>query len=112
MKAIKKIPSTLTKIDADGKETTEGMAWNVMPPSPDKCQICATKHEPNQPHNQQSLYYQVTFNSMIGRSPTWADALAHCDQTTQDAWKSELKKMNAWSEPPNGEDPVHHHGIE
>lgn len=112
MKAVKKIPGTVTKVDADGKETTEGMTWGLIPPAPDKCQICAHKHAPDQPHNLQSLYYQTTFNSMLGRSPTWADALAHCSLETQYAWKVELKKMSAWTEPPDDESPVKHHGVD
>lgn len=112
-KPTKQIPSIVTEVDlSTGKETHKPMAWNVMPPPKDKCQICAVKHDPAQPHNAQSLYYQMTFNGMVGRSPTWADAMAHCEAPVRDAWKAELLRMKAWSEPPIGEMPVCHHGVE
>lgn len=75
----------------------------LMPPAEGTCPICAVKHESNQPHNLQSMYYQYRFYGVRGRWPTWADAIAHCDAETQDHWKTELTKMNAWSEPETGE---------
>jgi hypothetical protein len=66
---------------------------------------------PEQPHNAQSLYYQTIFNGMIGRPPTWADAMAHCDASTRRAWETHLREIGAWSEPPDGEAPVKHHGV-
>ena len=111
-KAVRQIPGTVTHVDiATGKERHEGMAWNVLPPAPDKCQICAVKHEPEIPHNAQSLYYQMTFNGMVGRAPTWADAMAHCSEEMKAAWKRELTQKNAWTEPPAGEQPIAHHGV-
>jgi hypothetical protein len=111
-KAVKQIPATVTHVDLKtGKETHEQGSWQVLPPSPDKCQVCAVKHEPEQPHNAQSLYYQMTFSGMVGRSPTWADALAHCSDDVKRHWKTELLLLDAWSEPPKGEPPVRHHGV-
>jgi len=95
-----------------GKEEHKPMAWKVLPPPKDCCQICAVKHEPEAPHNAQSLYYQTTFNGILGRSPTWADAMAHCAEPVKKAWEKELRRINHWSEPPAGEAPVKHHGIE
>jgi hypothetical protein len=113
MKPVKQIPGTLTRIDTStGQETHESMGWNVLPPSADKCQVCAAKHAPDEPHNAQSLYYKMTFHGMVGRAPTWADALAHCSAPVRVAWAAELKRRNAWSEPPNGEEPVEDHGVD
>ncbi len=112
VKAIREIPSTMDVIDADGKVSTKPMAWKILPPQQDACQICAVKHAPEQPHNAQSLYYQMTFNAMIGRPPTWADAVAHCSDVVQNGWRRGLDEMGVWSEPPNGEKPVKHHGVE
>jgi hypothetical protein len=113
MKQVKQIPSTLARVDlSTGRETHEPMAWKVLPPSADKCQVCAIKHEPDAPHNAQSLYYVTTFYGMIGRAPTWADAVAHCSAPVREAWAAELKRRGAWSEPPEGEEPVAHHGVE
>ena len=71
----------------------------LLPPAPGRCSICATEHEPNFPHNAQSLYYQYWFYGLRGRWPTWADAVAHCDETTQSLWRSVLRKHGAWTEP-------------
>jgi hypothetical protein len=76
--------------------------WSVLPPPPDCCQICATKHAPEQPHNQQSLFYQMTFANTPGnngKGPTWKDAMAHCTQPVKDAWIKELAKLNIIVEP-------------
>jgi hypothetical protein len=70
----------------------ETRMW-VLPPAPDKCQICATTHEPELPHNAQSIYYQMTFNMAHGRAPTWIDAMEHCTAEMRDYWSAELILM-------------------
>lgn len=82
------------------------MSMQLLPPSEDKCPVCAVEHEPTAPHNAQSLYYQMRFTGLHGRSATWADAVAHCDERTRDAWRVELVKRGAWSEPPPGVDVI------
>lgn len=54
----------------------------LMKPHPDACQVCAREHEAHLPHDQQSLYYRMTFHAQHGRYPTWADAMAHCSPST------------------------------
>jgi hypothetical protein len=44
--------------------------------------------------------------------PTWADAIALCGPAMRNVWTEELKRREVWSEPPDGEKPVAHHGIE
>lgn len=79
----------------------------LLPPTPGTCPVCATKHEPNRPHNQQSLYYQMRFYGLHGRWPTWADALAHVtDNYVRDHWEYCLKRTNNWSEPAAGVDVI------
>jgi hypothetical protein len=113
VKAAKEIPSTMTVVDvATGEETHRPMAWKTVPPPKDHCQICAVKHDPSDPHNSQSLYYQTVFQGIVGRPPTWADALAHCKEPVRQAWELELLRINRWTEPPAGEMPVRHHGID
>lgn len=56
------------------------------------CLECAVKHEPEQPHNQQSLFYQYQFLEKHGRWPTWHDALRHCDPSLRERWNEELTK--------------------
>lgn len=66
----------------------------LLPPAPDKCQDCAVKHSPEAPHDATSFYYAFKFNKENGRSPTWLDAMSHCDQETQKQWKRELNLLN------------------
>ena len=64
----------------------------LLPPSPDVCQTCASDHEPEEPHNQRSLFYQYSFMAEHGRWPVWADALAHCSEEMREMWIVELRK--------------------
>lgn len=64
----------------------------LLPPSPDKCQECASDHDPDEPHNAQSLYYQMAFQMKHGRTPNWIDATAHCTPEIQSLWREELMK--------------------
>lgn len=112
-KPVRALASTVKTVDmATGKVTkVEGATWHLMPPPPDHCQFCAVKHDPSLPHNRDSLYYQTCFENQIGRAPTWADAMAHCDPEVQRKWTSLLKEKRAWKPMPDGEAPVAHHGI-
>lgn len=64
----------------------------LLPPAADKCQECARKHDPDQPHDAQSLFYQMHFQKMHDRWPTWNDAIAHCAPEVQRFWIEQLKK--------------------
>lgn len=54
------------------------------------CPMCAVKHEPEMPHNRDSLCYQYKFYDQHGRWPTWADAMAHCAPEVKAIWRREL----------------------
>lgn len=82
------------------------MSMHLMPPAAGTCPVCATAHEPELPHNAQSLYYQMRFNGVHGRWPTWADAVSHCVPRMQETWKDLLEQKKAWSEPPEGVEPI------
>lgn len=69
-----------------------GGQMTLLPPSADVCQQCSVKHEPEMPHNQDSLYWQYNFYFEHGRWPTWADALTHCTPQMRDIWIRELAK--------------------
>ncbi len=69
----KKMPATPTLKSPDGNHS-----MTLLPPAADKCQTCATAHEPELPHNAQSIYYQMAFNMKNKRWPTWNDAMKHC----------------------------------
>jgi hypothetical protein len=70
----------------------------LLPCSLDVCQECAVKHDPKEPHNAQSLYYHLKFSEQYNRAPTWRDAIAHCSVPLKQAWESELRKRNKWTE--------------
>lgn len=63
------------------------------------------KHEPSEPHNAQSLYYGVTFSGMVGRSPTWADAMAHCAEPVRQARERELRRTGTGASRRTARDP-------
>ena len=67
-------------------------AFALLPPAEGVCQECATEHEPELPHNQQSLFYQYKFYNDHGRWPTWEDAMAHCSEEMKEFWRTELRK--------------------
>lgn len=66
--------------------------FNMFPAAPETCPECAVKHEPDEPHNRSSLFYQYHFYNEHGRWPTWEDAMAHCSEETKALWKTELEK--------------------
>lgn len=78
----------------------------LLPAAKGTCPMCAHPHDPTDPHNQQSLFYATRFSMEYGRSPTWADAVAHCSPAMQAAWEAALQEHNAWSEPPEGVAPI------
>ena len=55
----------------------------LLPPAPGLCHLCAADHPPEAPHNKASVYYVTRFCMKYGRAPTWADAIAHCDETVR-----------------------------
>lgn len=67
-------------------------AMILLPPAPGACQVCAAKHEPQEPHNAESLYWGMCAKMKGQPSPTWKAALAHCAPATKKIWKAELRK--------------------
>ena len=63
---------------------------NLVPAKPGTCPECATEHSPDEPHNRDSLYYQMRFYLQHRRSPSWDDAMAHCDAETKALWHNTL----------------------
>lgn len=82
------------------------MAWKMLPPAPDRCPICAVDHAHDEPHDAQSVYYQMRFRAAHGRYPTWADALAHCAPEVRASWEAGIRKMGIWSEPEAGQQAI------
>jgi len=66
--------------------------FHLMPAKPGTCPKCAGAHDPTEPHNQQSLYYQYHFYADHNRWPTWDDAMDHCTKEVQQFWIEELAK--------------------
>lgn len=82
-------------IDSKTKKVieTKTVEFRVMPCRPGVCQECAVDHPATEPHNKDSLHYQYTFRAAHDRWPTWTDAIAHCDEATQERWKSALREL-------------------
>ncbi len=78
------------------------MSVHMLPAAPGNCQVCATKHDPSQPHNAHSFPYGMWFQLEYGRDPTWADAVAHCTEEVAMQWKEQLKRIGRWTEPKDG----------
>ena len=78
---------------------------HLLQPAEGTCPTCAVEHVATNPHNCQSMYYQMRFYGLRRRWPTWADALAHCSENVRAAWKERLEDMGVWSEPADG-DPI------
>lgn len=66
--------------------------FQLLPPAPDLCQKCATKHDSHEPHNQESMYWHTWFENEYGRVPTWEDAMAHCSDEIKEFWRFELSR--------------------
>lgn len=71
------------------KERHGAMLVGRTPPG--TCPMCAVKHNPEQPHNRDSLAYQYKFYDEHGRWPTWADAMEHCSDEVKAYWKEALE---------------------
>lgn len=67
--------------------------FKLLPAAPRNCPECNSVHDPDQPHNQQSLFYQYKFYNDNGRWPTWTDAMAHCDDETKKLWVEVLDEV-------------------
>lgn len=66
-----------------------GGAW-LLPGPPGSCEWCHVHHDPRHAHDLNSLPYQMRFNAVHGRWPTWTDAMAHCSPELQAFWRREL----------------------
>jgi hypothetical protein len=75
-------------------EVKQGKPLVMLPPAPHLCQICAVDHPEEQPHNAQSFYYQYWFAMNNHRSPTWADAMAHCPEEVKELWLKQFAKFS------------------
>jgi hypothetical protein len=65
------------------RQDGEPREMTLLPPAPGRCQVCAAIHGPGEPHNPESLYWQMAFHRQHGRWPTWEDAVAHLDPELQ-----------------------------
>jgi len=65
----------------------------LVPPHPSKCRECAAEHDPGEPHDKLSLYYQYRFRGKHGRWPTWDDAMAHCAPEMKETWMEVMREM-------------------
>ena len=98
-----KIPVQMQVCDAETGQVIEERPVNfiLMPvdTSAGQCPVCGQKHEPREPHNAQSPYYQYRIYGETGKWPTWADAVAHCDPLIQWAWYNAISERGVWTGP-------------
>lgn len=89
-----KVGDTL-KVDMETGEAVpvEGGGFRMLPGPPGTCEWCCVEHDPDQPHNQQSLPYRIRFHAINGRWPTWTDAMAHCTAETRAFWRTHLVEV-------------------
>lgn len=64
--------------------------WSLLPPPAGVCSMCAKDHDPELPHDWQSLYWQYGFYAEYSRWPDVDDAFAHCDDEMHEAWREAL----------------------
>jgi len=95
-------PNKPGKAEGPGKVKKVDHSVHLLPPPSDACQECAVDHRPDEPHNKDSMFYQMAFRKEHGRWPTWADAIAHCSDDAKVAIKEMLEKEGLWSEPIDG----------
>lgn len=84
-------PATVKQAGDPRKDAT----WTLMPldTSNGECSQCGQVHEPDWPHNRDSLHYQYAFYAEHDRWPTWADAMAHSPALVRAIWTEELHKI-------------------
>ena len=75
----------------------------VLPSAPDRCQVCGQKHPDEEPHNPTTLKYRMLFsaNHPQRKSPTWEDAMAHCEEDVKTRWREVLKANGIDPSSPN-----------
>lgn len=68
----------------------EKYGFTMLHTKPGTCPECGVAHDPNQPHNRDSLTYMYRFFDKHGRFPSWADAMAHCSADVKAFWRAQL----------------------
>ena len=106
---MKRKPRKIGTVQTVNMETGEVVsekknAFTILPPRDNVCQECAVDHPWDQPHNQQSLTYQMQFHATHGRWPTWSDAMAHCADEVKRHWRRELIEQHKKNNLPVPED--------
>lgn len=57
----------------------------LLPTTNSACPTCGVKHQETAPHDATSFRYRYIFSASHpqGKTPTWEDAMAHCDEETK-----------------------------
>jgi hypothetical protein len=74
-------------------EIRQGKPLSLLPPAPGSCEVCAGDHAAEEPHDADSLYWAFKAQAEGLPSPTWSDAIAHCDEDTQACWVGGLWEL-------------------
>jgi hypothetical protein len=68
----------------------------LLPAPPGHCALCAVKHQEHEMHDARSLFYGMRFQMKHGRSPRWADAVAHCPDLVRRVCVEVLTQHGFW----------------
>jgi len=98
MRPLIPLGGTMQVVDTTGRVEEKPSGMMLLPAAPGMCADCAVDHPPDVPHNRDSLFYQMRFHAEHKRWPTWADAVAHCDEPMRQAWETELRARGVWKE--------------
>lgn len=94
-----KVPMEVVDTATGRTVETRTAEFGIMPPDdPLACTMCGRRHDPDQPHDAQSLHYQYAFRAEHDRWPTWKDAVAHCPEAVRTAWEAQLRALGHWPE--------------
>lgn len=74
------------------------MTMTLLRPAPGLCQECGRAHNPEIPHDKNSLYYATKFKMEHGREPSWDDAVAHCTEDMKKRWSDTMNRVRASTE--------------
>lgn len=86
--------SRVSKEEIEQLLKSQPKVFAILPLAPDCCQVCGVKHEPGDPHDKQSLFYQMKFYRDYGHWPTWEDAMKHCPEEIKAEWRTMLRFFN------------------
>lgn len=72
--------------------------WTLLRPAEGLCQECGRAHNPELPHDKNSIFYATKFKMEHGRVPSWDDAMAHCTEEMKHTWNETMERVKKSTE--------------